>query len=129
MEASRQMAILGLLLLIAVVGGAVEIAWKNQDALDASAGTLNVFGEQVTLNVVQLFLFGAAAGAVALLALFMTVGGTRRRMARSAARRREIAGRERELQAQVAEANASASERTAAREERAAERSETASHR
>lgn len=116
------MAILGLLLLIAVVGGAVEIAWKNQDALGASTSTLNVFGEQVTLSTVQLFLFGAAAGAVALLALFMTVGGTRRRMTRSAARRREIASRERELQAQLAEANA-------VREERAAERSEVASHR
>lgn len=124
------MAILGILLLLGVVGAAVAVAWANQDAITASAATLNVFGEQVSLNVGQLFLLGAAAGAVALLALYMTVGGTRRRMSRTSQRRRELRERERDLQAQLAEANATVASRTAgteraaAREERAAERAE-----
>lgn len=125
------MAILGVLLLLGVVGAAVAVAWSNQDAIVASTGTLNVFGEQVNLTVIQLFLIGAAAGAVALLALYMTVGGTRRSMSRSAQRRRD----QRELQARLAEANASAAtrtaagERAAAREERAAAREEIAANR
>ncbi len=124
------MAILGILLLLGVVGAGVAIAWTNQDAITASAATLDVFGKQADLNVGQLFLLGAAAGALVVLALYMTVGGTRRRMSRSSQRRREMRERERELQAQLAEANAmnatrsAAGERTAAREERAAERIE-----
>jgi hypothetical protein len=117
------MAILGVLLLLGVVGAAVAVAWANQDAIAASTGTLTVFGEQVNLTVVQLFLVGAAAGAVAMLALYMTVGGTRRRMSRTAQRRRD----QRELESRLAEANATAASRSAsseraAREERAAER-------
>jgi hypothetical protein len=125
------MAILGILLLLGVVGAGVAIAWTNQDAITASAATLDVFGKQAELNVGQLFLLGAAAGAIALLALYMTVGGTRRRMSRSSQRRRELRDRERELQARLAEANAASasSERTAAREERAAERAEAAANR
>jgi hypothetical protein len=125
------MAILGVLLLLGVVGAAVAVAWANQDTIAASAGTLDVFGQQVNLTVVQLFLIGAAAGAVALLALYMTVGGTRRRMSRTAQRRRD----QRELQARLAEANAAAAmrgttgERAAAREERAAERAEVSANR
>jgi len=106
------MAILGLLLLIGVVGATGAVVWANQSAVDASAGiTLNVLGEQVTPTVTQLFLAGAAIGALALLALYMTVGGTRRRMTRTAAKRRALRDRERELQAQLAEANAAAASR------------------
>jgi hypothetical protein len=128
------MAILGVLLLLGVVGAAVAVAWSNQDAIMASAGTLNFFGEPISLTVGQLFLLGAAAGAIALFALYMTVGGTRRRMSRTAQRRRELRERERELQARLAEANAAAtsrtaSERAATREERAAERAEVAANR
>jgi hypothetical protein len=127
MEAS-EMAIIGLLLLIGVVGATVGVAWANQSAIDASAGvTLNVFGEQFTPTLGQLFLAAAAIGALILLALYMTVGGTRRRMSRTAARRREARERERDLQAQLAEANAAAAtrDRGAHREDR----SEVASHR
>jgi uncharacterized membrane protein YciS (DUF1049 family) len=136
------MAILGLLLLIAVVGGTVGVAWANQDAINASSGvTLNVFGEQVSPTLGQLFLAAAVIGAVVMLALYMTVGGTRRRMNRTATRRREQYERERDLQAQLAEANAaaatrSADERAYTREDRADERAyaredrrEVASHR
>ena len=129
------MAILGLLLLIGVVGATVGVAWANQSVIDASSGvTLNVFGEQITPTIAQLFLVGAALGAITLLALYMTIGGTRRRMSRTATRRREMRERERDLQAQLAEANASATsrDRAAAREERAAareDRSEAVSRR
>jgi hypothetical protein len=123
------MAILGVLLLLGVVGATAAVAWANQDAMTASAGTLNVFGEQVSLNVGQMFLAGAVMGGLALLALSVTIGGTRRRMARTATRRRELRDRERELQARLAEANATTSARQTAREERAADRAEAAAHR
>jgi hypothetical protein len=107
------MAFLGLLLLLGVVGAAVAVAWANQGAIEASAGTLNMFGSQVSLTTGQLFLLGAAAGAVTLLALYMTVGGTRRRMARTSQRRRDLREREREMQARLAEADATVASRTA----------------
>jgi len=111
------MAILGLLLLIGVVGAAVAVAWANQSAIDASTATLNVFGEQVSLNVGQLFLAGAATGALAMLALWMTIGGTRRRMSRTALRNRELRDRELELQSRLADANATRDERAAVRDD------------
>lgn len=121
------MAILGVLLLLGVVGAAVAVAWANQSAIEASAGTLNVFGEQVSLTTGQLFLLGAAAGAVALLALYMTVGGTRRRMAKTSQRRRDLREREHELQSRLAEAESTAASRTAS--ERSAERAEVRAER
>src|SRR5215217_5267585 len=126
MNGGRGMAVLGVLLLVGVVGAAIAVAWANQGAVEASAGTLNVFGEQVSLTTGQLFLLGAAAGAVTLLALYMMVGGTRRRMARTSQRRRDLREQERELQARLAEAESTTSTRDASEraDERAALRAE-----
>jgi hypothetical protein len=129
MDGGATMAFLGVLLLLGVIGAAVAVAWTNQGAIEASAGTLNMFGSQVSLTTGQLFLLGAAAGAVTLLALYMTVGGTRRRMARTSQRRRDLHERERELQARLAEADASRTASEHSAQHAAARNEELANHR
>jgi hypothetical protein len=99
------MVFLGILLLFGVLGLAFAAAWANQDAVQGSAGTFDLLGRSVTFTHGGVFLIGAVAGALTLLAVYMIMGGTRRRMSRSAQPRRALRERERELQAREAEAS------------------------
>lgn len=76
------MAILGLLLLLAAGGLAVDMVVQNTSSISVDA-----VGQTFSLSPGWLFVAGAAAGAIALLGLSMLVGGmTRARRRRSTLR-------------------------------------------
>lgn len=84
------MIILGLLLVLGVGGLSVAAILANRDAFDASAGAVELFGYQANLTVGQVFLAGAAAGAVILLGLLMLFSGMGRSARRRSSSRREL---------------------------------------
>ncbi|WP_144128288.1 hypothetical protein [Catellatospora sichuanensis] len=90
------MILLGLLLVLGLAGLALVAFMDNDGLFTTSAGTVELFGYQAALTVGEVFLIGAAAGALILVGLFMLFSGTGRRA------RRRLAAR-RELQAQRAE--------------------------
>ncbi|GIG00951.1 hypothetical protein [Catellatospora citrea] len=90
------MILLGLLLVLGLAGLALVAFMDNDGLFTTSVGTVELFGYQVALTVGEVFLIGAAAGALLLVGLFMLFGGAGRRA------RRRLAAR-RELQAQRAE--------------------------
>ncbi len=98
------MVILGLLLVLGVVGVAGYAIWNNQGAFEASAGTVEVFGYSVQLGNGDVFLIGAAAGAVLLFGLSLLFKGMGRRARYRASTRREL----RDLRRQNAAAQAQA---------------------
>ncbi|WP_157546669.1 hypothetical protein [Hamadaea tsunoensis] len=97
------MAFVGVLLLLGTIGLVSAAAWANQGLIEGSVGSVDLFGRHLNLTNGEVFLFGAAAGALVLLSLYMIMGGTRRRMARSAQTRRTMRERERDLSAREAE--------------------------
>lgn len=90
------MMLLGLLLVLGLAGLALVAFMDNDGLFTTSAGTVELFGYRASFTVGEVFLIGAAAGALFLVGLFMLFGGAGRRA------RRRIAAR-RELQAQRAE--------------------------
>ncbi|GAB4051848.1 hypothetical protein [Catellatospora paridis] len=90
------MILLGLLLVFGLAGLALVAFMDNDGLFTTSVGTVELFGYQAALTVGEVFLIGAAAGALILVGLSMLFGGAGRR-----ARRRLTARRE--LQAQRAE--------------------------
>ncbi|GIF89317.1 hypothetical protein [Catellatospora chokoriensis] len=90
------MILLGLLLVFGLAGLALVAFMDNDGLFTTSVGTVELFGYQAALTVGEVFLIGAAAGALILAGLFMLFGGAGRRA------RRRLAAR-RELQAQRAE--------------------------
>jgi hypothetical protein len=98
------MVFLGLLLVLGVIGVAGYAIWNNQGAFEAGAGTAEVFGYTVQLSNGDVFLIGAAAGAVLLFGLSLLFRGMGRRAKHRASTRREL----RELRRQQAAAQAQA---------------------
>ncbi|WP_162908052.1 hypothetical protein [Allorhizocola rhizosphaerae] len=92
------MVFLGLLLVLGVIGVAGYAIWNNQGAFEAGAGTAEVFGYTVQLSNGDVFLVGAAAGAVLLFGLSLLFKGMGRRAKHRASTRREL----RELRRQQA---------------------------
>jgi hypothetical protein len=132
----HKMIILGLLLLLAATGLSLAAIQANRSVFDDSAGVIGLFGYSVEASVGQVFLVGAAAGALALLGLAMIIGGFGRGARRRIATRRELRRQEAEVrdterrdEAEVVESTKA--ERAAARAERkaAAQEERDARHR
>jgi hypothetical protein len=69
------MTLLGLLVLIGVAGLTLAVIWANDGVFAAPAGAIELFGNQMNPTVGQLFLGGAAAGALVLLGMFLIFRG------------------------------------------------------
>jgi hypothetical protein len=119
------MIILGLLLLLAAAGLSFAAIQANRSVFEDSAGVIGMFGYSVEATVGEVFLVGAAAGALALLGLSMIIGGfgrgARRRMAtRRELRRQDAETREAQRQEEAEAAERAKQEKVTAREERRA---------
>ncbi|WP_155372564.1 hypothetical protein [Catellatospora vulcania] len=84
------MMLLGLLLVLGLAGLALVAFMDNDGLFTTSAGTVELFGYRASLTVGEVFLIGAAAGALMLVALFMLFGGAGRSARRRMASRREM---------------------------------------
>ncbi|MFC7244272.1 hypothetical protein ACFQO7_17500 [Catellatospora aurea] len=84
------MMLLGLLLVLGLAGLALVAFMDNDGLFTASVGSVELFGYDATLSVGEVFLIGAAAGALLLVGLFMLFGGAGRRARRRMAARREL---------------------------------------
>ncbi|MEU7827188.1 hypothetical protein [Catellatospora sp. NPDC049133] len=84
------MMLLGLLLVLGLAGLALVAFMDNDGLFTASVGSVELFGYNATLSVGEVFLIGAAAGALLLVGLFMLFGGAGRRARRRMAARREL---------------------------------------
>lgn len=118
------MIILGLLLVLGAAGLSFAAIQANQGIFDGSAGVIELMGRSTEVTIGEVFLVGAAAGALALLGLFMTFSGFARRARRRAAVRRQLRDQQHELRDLEREKEAAAAEagRHSAAEERAAQR-------
>jgi hypothetical protein len=92
------MIILGLLLVLGVGGLALAAIVSNNGVFAAPAGTIELFGYHVDATVGQVFLTGAAAGAVVILGILMLLRGVGRSARRRSATRRELAAQRQEVQ-------------------------------
>ncbi|MDI1466336.1 hypothetical protein QEZ54_35695 [Catellatospora sp. KI3] len=91
------MILLGLLLVLGL-GGLALAAFLNNDGLfTAPAGTVELFGYHADPTVGQVFVVGAAAGALVLVGLMMMFGGAGRRARRRMAARRELQSQRAEM--------------------------------
>lgn len=84
------MVILGLLLVIGVVGVSWTAIASNQGSFDGQAGTVELFGYTAQLTNGQVFLAGAAAGALLLMGLSLLLRGLARNANKRRATRREL---------------------------------------
>ena len=126
------MIVLGLLLLLAATGLSFAAIQANRGVFDDSAGVVGLLGYSTQVTIGEVFLAGAAAGALALLGLVMMIGGLGRSARRRAAARRELRrhneqAREAQRRDQAQAAEQAKQERAAARAQRRAAAEEQAS--
>ena len=107
------MIILGFLLVIGAVGLALAVLWANDGVFAASAGTIELFGYQTNTTVGQVFLAGAAAGAVTLLGVLMLFNGVGRSARRRSAARHEVRAHQEEVRELQRKHDAIAADRAA----------------
>jgi hypothetical protein len=91
------MILLGLLLVLGLAGLILVTFMDNDGLFAAPAGAVELFGYQAEPTVGQVFLVGAAAGALALVGLAMLFSGTGRRARRGIATRRELRAQRAEM--------------------------------
>lgn len=125
------MIILGLLLVLGAAGLALAAIVSNNGVFAAPAGTIELFGYHVDATVGQVFITGAAAGALVLLGVLMLLRGVGRSARRRSATRRELAAQRQEVRDLQRKNDAVSSDLAAQRvtEENAVQREETASRR
>lgn len=92
------MIILGLLLILATAGLSFAIFWANDGILTAPAGAIELFGNQLSMTVGQVFIAGTAAGVLALLGLFMLFSGIGRNARRKSTARHQLRDQRQEMQ-------------------------------
>jgi hypothetical protein len=92
------MIILGLLLILGTAGLSLAVIWANDGAFSAPAGAIELFGNHMNMTVGQIFLAGAAAGALALLGVVMVFSGLGRNARRGSAGRRQLRDHRQEMQ-------------------------------
>lgn len=94
----QQMIILGLLLILATVGLTLAVILINDSILTSPATAIELFGNQAHITVGQVFLAGAAAGALVMLGLVMFISGLGRNARRRSTARHQLRDHRQEMQ-------------------------------
>ncbi len=91
------MIILGLLLILGTAGLSLAVVWANDGIVTAPAAAVELFGNQMHVSVGQLFLVGAAAGALTLLGPVMIISGLGRNARRRSTARHQLRDHRQEM--------------------------------
>jgi hypothetical protein len=95
---ANKMIILGLLLILGTAGLSLAVISANDGAFTSPAGVIELFGNQMNMTVGQIFLAGAAVGALALLGLVMVFSGLGSNSRSRSAGRRQLRDHRQEMQ-------------------------------